>query len=47
MGYSHKNNSCGMAGNMSCVKVNLGDTDGDGSDDFISEEINCFIKPLI
>ena len=40
MGYAHKKNSCGMAGNMSCVKVNLGDTDGDGSDDFISEEIN-------
>ena len=40
MGYAHKNNTCGMAGNMSCVKVNLGDTDGDGSDDFMSKEIN-------
>ena len=40
MGYAHKNNTCGMAGNMSCVRVNLGDIDGNGSDDFISEEIN-------
>ena len=40
MGYAHKNNTCGMSGNMSCVRVNLGDIDGNGSDDFISEEIN-------
>ena len=40
MGYAHKNNTCGMAGNMSCIKVNLGDIDGNGSDDFISKEIN-------
>ena len=38
--HAHKNNTCGMAGNMSCLKVNLGDFDGNGSDDFISEEIN-------
>ena len=45
MGYAHKNNTCGMAGNMSCIKVNLGDTDEDGSDNFISKEINfCNFK---
>ena len=40
MGYAHKNNTCGMAGNMSCIKVNLGDTDGDGTDDFLEKEYN-------
>ena len=40
LGYAHKNNTCGMAGNMSCVRVNLGDTDGDGKDDFLSKEYN-------
>tara|TARA_Y200000002_G_C22434315_1_gene559393 strand:+ start:71 stop:619 length:549 start_codon:yes stop_codon:yes gene_type:complete len=40
MGYAHKNNTCGMAGNMSCIKINLGDIDEDGSDDYLSNEIN-------
>ena len=40
MGYAHKNNTCGMAGNMSCIKVNLGDTDGNGADDFLEKEYN-------
>ncbi len=40
MGYAHKNKTCVMAGNMSCIKANLGDIDGDGSDDYISEEHN-------
>ena len=40
MGYAHKNNTCGMAGNVSCIKVNLGDTDGNGADNFLEKEYN-------
>ena len=40
MGYASKNNTCGMAGNISCIRVNLGDTNKDGSDDYLSKEIN-------
>ena len=40
MGYAHRNNSCKMAGNISCIKVNLGDIDGDGTDDYMSNEVN-------
>jgi len=40
MGYAHKSNTCGMAGNMSCIRVNLGDTNSDGNDDYLSKEIN-------
>ena len=45
MGYAHKNKTCVMAGNMSCIKVNLGDIDENGSDDYISKEYNfCELK---
>ena len=40
MGYAHKNNSCGLAGNVSCINVNLGDTDEDGNDNYLTKEIN-------
>ena len=40
MGYTQRNNSCGMAGNISCIKVNLGDTNEDGVDDYLSKEMN-------
>ena len=40
MGYAHKNNSCGLAGNISCINVNLGDTDEDGADNYLSKEMN-------
>ena len=40
MGYAQRNNSCGMAGNISCIKVNLGDINEDGSDDYLSNEVN-------
>jgi len=45
MGYTQRNNSCGMAGNISCIKVNLGDTNEDGVDDYLSKEMNfCEFK---
>jgi|TARA_Y100000389_G_C17410892_1_gene490859 prepilin-type N-terminal cleavage/methylation domain-containing protein len=40
MGYAHRNKSCVMAGNISCIKANLGDIDGDGTDDYMSWEAN-------
>mgnify|MGYP003331115967 CR=1 FL=1 len=40
LGYAHKNNTCGLAGNMSCIKANIGDTDKDGNDDYLEKEIN-------
>jgi len=40
MGYAHKNNYCGMAGNTACIKANLGDTDNDGNDNYLEKEFN-------
>ena len=40
LGYAHKNNTCGMAGNVACVTVNIGDKDKNGSDNFLSKEFN-------
>ena len=40
LGYAHKNNTCGLAGNMSCIKANIGDTDKDGNDNYLEKEIN-------
>ena len=40
LGYAHKNNTCGMAGNVSCIKANIGDSDKDGSDDYLEKEFN-------
>ena len=40
LGYAHKNNTCGLAGNMSCIKANIGDSDKDGNDDDLEKEIN-------
>ena len=40
LGYAHKNNTCGMAGNMSCIKANIGDSNKDGNDDYFEKEIN-------
>ena len=40
LGYAHKNNTCGLAGNMSCIKANIGDSNKDGNDDYLEKEIN-------
>ena len=40
LGYAHKNNTCGMGGNVSCIKANIGDSDKDGNDDYLEKEIN-------
>ena len=40
LGYAHKNNTCGMSGNMSCIKANIGDSNKDGNDDYLEKEIN-------
>ena len=40
IGYAHKNNYCGMAGNTACIKVNIGDTDNDGNDNYLEKEFN-------
>ena len=40
LGYAHKNNTCGLAGNMSCIKANIGDSNKDGNDDYLEREIN-------
>jgi hypothetical protein len=29
-----------MAGNVSCIKANIGDSDKDGNDDYLEKEIN-------
>ena len=40
IGYAHKNNYCGMAGNTACIKANLGDIDKDGNDNYLEKEFN-------
>lgn len=40
IGYAHKNNTCGMAGNMACVSANIGDSDGDGINEILTSEYN-------
>ena len=39
LGYAHKNNTCGMGGNVSCIKANIGDSDKDGNDDYLEKLI--------
>ena len=38
LGYAHKNNTCSMPGNVTCIMANIGDNDG--NDVYLSSEIN-------
>ena len=38
IGYAHKNNTCGLPGNVTCIIANIGDSDG--KDVYLSNEIN-------
>ena len=38
IGYAHKNNTCGLPGNVTCIIANIGDSDG--NDVYLSNEIN-------